>query len=159
MKAKSPLLAFLLSCIVNALLYAQNPVTPDLSGTWKLNLEKSKLPKGANVHSETLVITCSGVSIQIHHTTDGRESTETYTADGKERTIRQVHGGEVVSKAHWKGSVLTTETSARLKLPDQPLFNGTNVIHTKERWRLSSDGRVLTVELDDPKRVSVYDKH
>lgn len=54
--------------------------------------------------------------------------------------------------------MLTTETGARLKIPDQPLFNGSDVIHTKERWKLSSDGHSLTVDIDDPKRISIYDK-
>jgi hypothetical protein len=157
MKTKNLVLAFLLLSIGTVVLRAQKSTPADLSGTWKLNLEKSKLPKGTKIQSQTLVITTSGVSIQIHYSTDGRESIETYITDGKERIIREVQGGEAISKAYWKGSALTTETGARLRIPDQPLFNGSDLIHSKERWKLSSDGRSLTVESDDPKRISIYD--
>ena len=158
MSAKNLLLAFLLFATNTAGLREQNPVVPDLSGTWKLSLEKSKLPKSYKVQSQTIVITCSGTTVQMRYMTDGKESTHAYTTDGKERTINQNQGGEVVVKAKWKGAVLVVETSARLKLPDDPLFNGTDVIHDKERWKLSGDGHSLTVEQDAPRALSIYDK-
>lgn len=156
MNAKDFLLALLLFN-VNTILYAQNSA-PNFSGTWRLNLEKSKLPKGTKVQSQTIAITCSGESIQMRYSTDGKESTEAYTTDGKERTINENQGGKVVVKAKWKGPVLIIETIARLKLPSDPLFNGSEVIHNKERWKLSADGRILTVEQDEPRRVSIYEK-
>ena len=156
MNAKNFLLALLLFN-VNRILYAQNSA-PDFSGTWRLNLEKSKPPKGTKVQSQTIAITCSGESIQMRYSTDGKESTEAYTTDGKERTINENQGGKVVVKAKWKGPVLIIETIARLKLPSDPLFNGSEVIHNKERWKLSADGRILTVEQDEPRRVSIYEK-
>lgn len=100
MKTKNLVLAFLLLSIGAVALRAQKSTAPDLSGTWKLNLEKSKLPKRTNIQSETLVITTSGISIQMQYSTNGRESTETYIADGKERILREVQGGEVISKAY-----------------------------------------------------------
>jgi len=156
MNAKNFFLALLL-LNVNTILYAQNS-TPDFSGTWRLNLEKSKLPKGTKVQSQTIAITCSGESIQMRYTTDGKESIEAYTADGKEKTVNENQGGKVVVRAKWKGPVLTIERSARLKLPSDPLFNGSEVIHDKERWKLSADGRSLTVELEEPRSVSTYEK-
>lgn len=85
------------------MLFAQSPVTPDLSGTWKVNLEKSKLPKGSTLQSETLIINCSGPTIQMHYTTDGKAWSQTYTADGKEKKISENQGGEIFVKARWKG--------------------------------------------------------
>jgi hypothetical protein len=99
----------------------------------------------------------SGESIQMRYTTDGKESTEAYTADEKERTVNENQGGEVVVKAKWKGPVLNIERIARLELPNDPLFNGSEVIHDEERWKLSADGRILTVE-EKPRRVSIYEK-
>ena len=43
-------------------------------------------------------------------------------------------------------------------MPDQPYVNGSSVIHTKDRWTLSSDGRFLSVESDDPKTILIYDR-
>jgi hypothetical protein len=92
----------------------------------------------------------------MRYTTDGKESVEAYTADGKERTLNENQGGKVVVKANWKGPVLTIERSARLKLPTDPLLNGSEVIHDKERWKLSTDGRILTLQQDEPRGVSIY---
>jgi hypothetical protein len=41
----------------------------------------------------------------MQYISDGKESKETYTADGKERKINENQGGEVVVKAKWKGSL------------------------------------------------------
>ena len=156
MNAKNLLPALLLFG-ANSSLYAQNS-TPDFSGTWRLNIEKSKLPKGTKAQSETIAITCSGASIQMRYTIEGKESIVAYTTDGKERTINENQGGKVVVKAKWKGPVLVVETIARLKLSSDRLFNNSEVVHDKERWKLSADGRVLTVEQDEPRRLSVYEK-
>jgi hypothetical protein len=157
MRPRDLLLTFLLLSTVNSVLYAQKSPGADLTGTWKLNLEKSKLSKTAKVQSETIAITYSGESIQMRYISDGRNSTETYIADGKEKTVKQIQGGEVAAKAQWKGPVLIIETTARLKMPNSAV-NGGDIIHTKERWKLSGDGQMLIVEQDDPKVLSVYDK-
>lgn len=158
MKTKHLLLALLLIAACGSTLFAQESTKPDLSGTWSLNLEKSKVAKKTRPRTETLVVTCSGSSIVAHYSIDGRDSTETYTSDGKERIVREFQGGELVSKARWKGLVLITETYARIKVPNQPLITGSDIIHVTEHWKLSTDGRELTIEVNDPKQVSVYDK-
>ncbi len=158
MNLKSFLLFFLLTVCNGSTLSAQDTTTPDLSGTWKLNLPKSKLPKTSNIHIEVLVIKCSGLSIEMSYATDGKESRHLYIVDGKERTLQEVQGGEVVEKARWKKGVLTIEITGRLKMPEQPYFNGSEVIHAKSSWVLSGDGRLLSVESEDPKTVLLYDK-
>jgi membrane-bound inhibitor of C-type lysozyme len=152
---KTLLSTFLLLLTFQVTLRAQ---APDLSGTWKLNLEKSKLPKDSKIQSETIVITCSGANIEMHYVTDGRESMHNYTADGKEKVIVTNPGGETVAKARWKGSILTIETISRLKMPDQPGANGSEIMHDKETWELSPDGRLLTLKFADTKHPYVYDK-
>jgi hypothetical protein len=136
---------------------AQKPVSPDLSGTWVLNLGKSKLSKRVTIGSETIVITCPNSTIQFHFTTDGKESTETYTPDGKDHIVKEFSGGQLFSKAQWKKSVLVTESGSRLVMPNSAA-DGYQPIQDRERWTLSSDGRVLTREIEDPKQVFVYDK-
>jgi hypothetical protein len=49
----------------------------------------------------------------------------------------------------------------RIKIPsepNEPLLNGCDVIHDKEQWKLSADGRVLTEGDSDTKYVSVFDR-
>lgn len=142
----------------SALLYSQSPVTPNLSGTWQLSPSKSKLPKSAKIQSETIAITSSGSDIAMRHVIDGKESSESFVADGKEKTVKKVQGGEVVNKAQWKGAVLITETITRLNMPDQPRADRYEIYHDKTRWQLSADGQLLTIESNDPKQSRVYDK-
>jgi hypothetical protein len=66
---------------------AQTATTPDLSGTWKLNLAKSKLDKHNKIKSETITIITSGDTIQFHHAADPKDLLYTYVADGKERPL------------------------------------------------------------------------
>jgi hypothetical protein len=139
---------------------AQNPTTPDLSGTWVLNLAKSKLTKDAKVHSETLAIVSSGLNVVMRFNTDGKESAHSYVTDGKERVVAEVQGGQNLEKAYWKKSALVVETFARLKMPNTPTVNGNELWRLKDRWTLSAEGRVLTDEAEgfDAKTRSVYDK-
>lgn len=154
---RQALIAIILALAVTFSALAQNPVTPDLTGTWVFNLAKSKLSKHVTISSETIVITCPNSTIQFHFTTDGKESTETYTPDGKDHIVKEFPGGQLFSKAQWKKSVLVTESGGRLVMSNSPA-DGYEPIHDRDRWTLSSDGRALTREIDDPKQVFVYDK-
>lgn len=140
-------------------LSAQTSAPPDLTGTWALDVSKSKLAKHSTVQSETLVITCSGSSIVMRDTTDGKVETHSYTIDGKERPYAEVQGGENFTKAYWKKSTLVIENFARLKMPSAPM-DGSTLWSIKDRWTLSADGRTLTDESErsDSKTVSVYEK-
>jgi hypothetical protein len=139
---------------------AQAPATPDLSGTWVLNLAKSKLTKDANVHSETLEIVSAGSNVLMRFNTDGKESTHAYITDGKEHAVAEVQGAQNLVKVYWKKSTLIVETFARLKMPNSPSVNDSELWRLKDQWTLSADGRVLTYEAEgfDVKTKSVYDK-
>ena len=121
---------------------------------------EEQLAKGADIHSETVVITSSGSNVVMQFDTDGKASTHAYVTDGKERVIAEVQGGQNLIKAYWKKSSVVVETFARLKMPNTPGVNGTGLWRLKDRWTLSGDGRVLTDEAEgfDAKTVSVYDK-
>ena len=151
MKTVNIVLIFALVSVSVRTLQAQPSAQPNFSGTWTLNLQKSKLPKKTAPKIETLIILQQGTTISAHYTTDVRQSTESYICDGKERVVREFQGGKLVSKARWKGAVLTTEIYGRI-------FDGSEVIHTTERWKTSPDGHELSIETTDPKQVSVYDK-
>ena len=64
-----------------------------------------------------------------------------------------------MQKASWKKSALVIEQSGRV---DPSLgFGGTELWLTGERWTLSGDGRMLTLDskgFDSQRRTFVYDK-
>lgn len=139
---------------------AQDQPHPDLSGTWRLNLTKSKLAKGDATQRETLVITASGLSVTMRFDSDGKQTTRTYVIDGKEHPYAAVRNGENLTKAYWRKSALIIEDFARLKMPDAAAANGSELWRVKEQWTLSSDGRVLTEQAEgfDSKTVNIYDR-
>ena len=140
-------------------LFAKPSARPDISGTWILNIDKSKLAKGTDIHSETLVIACSESTITIRDDVDGKLSTRTYLADGKDHPFAEVRGGQDFVRASWKKSTFVIEVSGRLKTPNSSL-DGSEVWHTEDRWSVSADGRVLTEKSEafDTTTTLVYDK-
>ena len=132
---------------------SQTKEKPDLTGTWELNLQRSKLPKTADIHPETLVVKSSDNALEIRYRFNGHEQIETYTVDGKERRTPVQGGGELVAKASWKGTVLIIERGARLRTP-----LGGDIIWNKDRWKISPDGQSLVIEHDSPRNFSFYEK-
>ncbi len=124
----------------------------DLSGTWKFDPDKSKTVAADRTRSDIVIISCSGSTIRIDFP-HGDEPSYTYIADGKERHATKDLALPRYLKASWKKGSLVTEIIVRVTVPYpwEP-------IHTTDRWTLSSDGRVLSRETDDPKRTLVYDK-
>jgi len=131
---------------------AQDSKLPDLSGTWSLDFGKSKLPKSDASLSESVVIVCSGQTIQFTFHNDGRIGIKKYVADGQEHAERVIAGRKLVLKAFWRGPTLETEDSTTSG------EDGRRLVDHKEHWQLSPDGRTLTRESHDPKRTLVYDK-
>jgi len=158
MRRLLPTIAFVLVLAMPAA--TQKSAAPDLSGTWVLNLSKSKEINRAVVLSEKLVVTCSGLNVTMHFTTDGRNVTNSYVADGKEHLYAQGHGGAVPITAYWKKSSLIVEYPVRWKSADSPDDDAGEVSHVVNRWTLSADGHTLTDESEgfDMKTVRVYDK-
>jgi hypothetical protein len=123
----------------------------DFSGTWVLNLAKSKLEPHSFVVSSTMVIKCLGTTVEIDDTTNGKkQSPWIYTTDGKEHFFQEVPGGDELAKATWEKSVLVTRLIGRKA---RPPFDFT------DRWTLSSDGRTLTQQSTGRvKQTFVYDR-
>jgi hypothetical protein len=140
---------------VASLAVAQQPTTPDLSGTWVLNPAKSKVPKKVSLDPETVVIKCAGNSIAIAISSGGEQELDTFVADGKDHAQDVGSGGQLYSKAQWKKSVLFTEMGARVTGHG---IGSYDFLTDKERWSVSPDGLVLTREMEDPKEILVYDK-
>ena len=113
---------------------------PNLFGEWKLNLAKSDYGKFPNPISVTRKITHNDPKLVLSTTQTGPQgdvtSKLTYTTDGKE-SVNEVAGGQSKGTAQWIGGMLIIESSRE--------FQGAT-LKQKEIWRLSSDGKVLTID-------------
>jgi hypothetical protein len=99
--------AAVLALMVASLPAMAQTQTPDLSGTWVFNADKSVLPDmgGRRMGGGDMVIKVEGENIIITSTRQGREgpteSTTTYIPDGKPHTVSAGRGSmEVVTS--WK---------------------------------------------------------
>ena len=141
-------------------LYGQNSTQSDLSGTWQLNLEKSKLPKSVKATPETLTIKQAGLSIEFDYESNGKKTVEVYVADKKDKVLREIPaaGSRIVAKAYWKGSTLIAERRADFSM-SSPL-GLYEIMKTKDAWTLSADGSVLTDKLtsEETQSFRVYER-
>jgi hypothetical protein len=108
---------------------------PDLSGTWKMNREKSKWEALDNIRNlitkiehkelnfyESVTITSGGSDLTV----EGN-----YNTDGKESEVR-LPSGTTTATAKWEGNAPIIEWTT----------NGANV---RRKYALSADGKTLTV--------------
>lgn len=153
-------------CLFAFAAFAQK--APDFSGTWNLDVSKSKLDERARIESLTLSVTQTDKDIKIDSKTartprpegapgsmgGGRgmgrgggfgmgDVSESYTLDGKETKI-SVEGPNgpmpVVLRAEAEGG--------KLQLTSSRTFSGQMGEMTatkKEVWALSDDGKTLTI--------------
>ncbi len=152
-----------LSCILAASALAQEKNT-DFSGTWVLDVSKSKLDERARIESMTMTVSQTEKGIKIETATKrqappvdaqrgggggfgrggGGDSAFTYTLDGKETTIQQESQfGQIpiILKAKIDGSSLKLSQSRTINSPQ-----GEVSISTKDKLSLSVDGKTLTVD-------------
>jgi len=145
----------------------QIAATPDLSGTWVLNLQKSKMPKSMTIESEKVVVVRMGSIVEFHFTTNGkRAKTYTYSVDGKEHFL-----SEMVSspnhfrdyyKAKWQGTALVVTHRMSVEVTPIPIYAATDEDGFTERWSLSPERRSLTRTFTGREAalnsLTVYDK-
>lgn len=168
-------------CLFSIAAFAQDRKA-DFSGTWTLDVSKSKLGDRNSIESQTLTVTQTDKEIKVATATrrlprpadapqgggrpgggmGGGDSTTTYNLDGKETTIEQESQmGKIPVK-------LTAKIEAgKLHLASARTFNGPMgevSVGTKDTWELSADGKTLTVnrESTSPRGASsttlVYSK-
>lgn len=114
--------------------------TPNFSGTWKMNMNKSDMGQMPLPDKYEMTITHQEPEIKAVTVTVGqmgeRKSETVYKTDGTETTNRMGQN-ESKSVAKWEGKVLSIVTKGS--------FQGNSVeIHTK--WSLSDDGKTLTMD-------------
>lgn len=128
-----PLLTFALSA---SLVLAQTS-SPNLTGIWELDMQKSRLTNAA-LKSLLVKIDQNGAEIttsfRAHTTAGDGEETHKYRI-GSDDNRNTTHGAPMKSSARWDGDALVVESVA--KFQDREL-------HTNDRWTLSKDGKTLT---------------
>jgi hypothetical protein len=148
-------LVFILVAAFMPVVGQQNAAHPDFSGTWKLNVKKSDLSAKPPLFGETMVISCSGLTIEMKHASviDGHEIVQTFIADGQPRTVKETPRIEIETKAFWEKSSLVAVKATRL----EP--NKSSAVITS-RWVLSKDGGTLKSELSTSgySHNYIYDK-
>ena len=110
---------------------------PNVSGTWKMNAEKSKFEKGG---PKAITITFdqkeSTLNESLTITNDGGERTVTltYTLDGKE-SAQQIEGQQIKATAKWEGDSLTIE------------FKNDEGFSFRRKITMSADGKTMTMSV------------
>lgn len=143
----------------------------DYSGTWTLDVSKSKLDERARIESMTMTVTQTAKDIKIDSKTvraprpegapggvgggtgTGRgggfgngDATTTYLLDGKEMTVEQdspLGKVPVKLKANVDGDKLKLSSTRTFNTP-----NGEITAITRESWSLAPDAKTLTVQRD-----------
>ncbi len=136
--------------------------TANYSGTWTLDVSKSKLGERNMIAEQTLTVVQTDKDITVTPKTKrnpppdgmgggrggfgGGDNATTYSLDGKE-TKTEVEGRmgkmPVTLSAKTDGGKLHLSSSSTFSGP-----NGEMTITTKETWELSSDGKTLTINTE-----------
>ncbi len=120
--------------------------TPDFSGTWKLDTDRSQITGGRGGRGGrtpgALVITQTATELTIEQSALNQSRTRTYTLEG-ESSIPAGRGGNMTITSHWDGATLVSEGSQELSFGG----GGGITIEVKEVRSLSEDGQTLTVEV------------
>ena len=123
--------------------------TPDFSGTWKLDTDRSQIAAGRGGRRggrgggtpNAMVITQTATELTIEQSAGNQSRTLTYTLEG-ESSIPAGRGGSMTITSHWDGATLVSEGSQELS------FGGGGItIEVREVRSLSEDGQTLTVEV------------
>ena len=143
--------------------------TANFSGTWELDVAKSKLGDRAMIESQTLTVTQTDKDITIKTDTKrtpppadaaaspraggrmgggfgGGDDNVTYTLDGKE--VKTEVDGRMGKMPVTRSAKIS---GGKLQISSSRTFTGQNgemTMTNKEKWELSSDGKTLTINAE-----------
>lgn len=139
--------------------------TPNLTGAWKLNVDKSDFGQVPPPSSQTDVFTQSGNDLKIATTSDGERGKEIYalpmtiggddTPTPKDTFPDAAQFKILSSKATWQGATLIVDQRMNYQ-------GSAGIIHST--FTLSADGKMLTrtthysLDLGEFDTKTVYDK-
>jgi hypothetical protein len=118
---------------------AQAAKVPNLSGTWRLQVEKSDFAAQPPARSRVLVIHHRDPQLRIQVTevnaagVESKPAVASYTTDGQPST-NDVFGNSMTAVTVWKDKILEMETRGKF---------GTNEILLRDRYELSKDRKTL----------------
>jgi hypothetical protein len=116
--------------------------TPNFSGIWKLDLDKSDFGVQTPPQSAEYVVRHVGATIAFNYTQDGKTSRIDLIPDNEERITSTNEETAVWTKCHWSGNVLVIESRERRRFGTQAGI-GMGWI---SRWTLSPDGHELLID-------------
>jgi hypothetical protein len=108
---------------------------PNLSGTWKLNHDKSDFGRAPRPGAVVTKIRQQGGELAAQSTANGRVNEYRWTLDGKE-SVNVIGGNEVKAVAGWRGPILQVRSKTTVQ--------GTPLAMT-DQYSLSADGREMTI--------------
>lgn len=108
---------------------------PDLTGTWRLNHDKSDFGRAARPGTVVTKIRQQGGELRAESTTDGAVSEYRWTLDGKE-SVNRIRGNEVKAVAEWRGPIL--QVKAKM------VVQGTALGMT-DQYSLAGDGKTMMI--------------
>jgi len=128
-------------CLIALTAAAQTKPTPNFSGYWKLDLEKSDFGGASAPESAGYVIRHIGGKLTFDYTQDSHTTRVDVTTDGQERMTDSNADAEVWARAFWEEPVLVFEARQRPRPAHEvPAIKWTS------RWKLSAGGQTLTIE-------------
>jgi hypothetical protein len=142
-----------LALAVPALAAAQ---TPNFSGKWIQDMEKSDQPGGGRgpMGPQTLTITQTAADLTIERETPNGVMKTVYKLDGSP-SVNAGRGGEITSKTVWDGAKLVTKYTRTM---------AENTMEVTETRSLEADGTLLLVTamkggpMGDTSRKTVFKK-
>ncbi|SPF42622.1 exported hypothetical protein [Syntrophobacter sp. SbD1] len=158
MKRKVIFIALLILAITN---FSFALGTPDFSGTWVLNPEKSdtglERPGAGKLPTQTitLVIKQTGTTLSVERKTSDEAATVIFKLDGTESTNKAPNGKDIKSTSTWVGSTLVTKSTMVM----DEMTEQVTVVRS-----LSADGKVMTIQVTrqtprgEIKQTLIYNK-
>ncbi len=116
--------------------------TPNFSGIWKMNLEKSDFGPQTPPQTAEYVVRHVGSTIAFNYTQDGKTTRVDLTPDNEERITSTTTETAVWTKAYWSGTVLVIESRERKRYGTQAYVG----VSWTSRWSLSTDGQQLLID-------------
>ena len=120
--------------------------TPDLSGTWKLNLQRSSVETRTvqdiapdRIYVQSIAAIKNGLTIATKTNGAANRLDGTWQISVKFK-IEKVGKNYRYSRAYWEGATLVVEQGDREAKKDTIPF----AIYIRESWQMSFDGKVLT---------------
>jgi hypothetical protein len=115
--------------------------SPNFSGNWKMNLEKSQFGGMPRPDSVEYKIRHSGANLSFDFVQDGKTTHLDFITDGQERATESTPDAEVMTRVFWAGPALTFESRVKARPAHQA-----EALRWTSRWQLSPDEKSYAMQ-------------